>query len=60
LLAEARGRCESVHLIVSEGNRSAMRLYSRLGFQPVAFEPRGLKLADGAYVNEVLMSRQMT
>lgn len=59
LIDEARGKVETLHLIVSDGAGPALRLYTRLGFSPQAFEPRALKLADGAYVDEITMVRRL-
>ena len=50
---------ETVHLTVSDGNGPALRLYTRLGFSPWAFEPRALKLEDGTWVDEVAMARRV-
>jgi ribosomal protein S18 acetylase RimI-like enzyme len=55
--AAAEQGAERVTLIVSEGNAAAMRLYTRLGFAAYAFDPRALRLADGSWVQEVLMAR---
>jgi ribosomal protein S18 acetylase RimI-like enzyme len=55
--AAAERGAERVTLIVSEGNVAAMRLYTRLGFAAYAFDPRALRLADGRWVQEVLMAR---
>ena len=57
LLAEAQGKVEAVHLSVSDGNGPALRLYTRLGFTPWAFEPQALKLDDGTHVAEIAMVR---
>jgi ribosomal protein S18 acetylase RimI-like enzyme len=58
LLAEADGKVEAVHLNASAGNESALRLYTRLGFEVWATEPRALKLADGTFVDELSMVRR--
>ncbi|MGH7023295.1 MAG: GNAT family N-acetyltransferase [Caulobacteraceae bacterium] len=61
LLAEAaRREVEAVHLVVSDGNGPALRLYTRLGFAPWAFEPRALRLEDGSFVDEITMVRRLT
>jgi RimJ/RimL family protein N-acetyltransferase len=39
-------------------NLTAVRLYSRLGFQQYALDPRALKI-DGRYYDEILMSRRL-
>ena len=60
LIAEAEGKVEAVFLSVSDGNGPALRLYTRLGFSPSAFEPRALKLPDGAFVDEITMVRRFS
>ena len=59
LIEAAQGKVETVHLTVSEGNGPALRLYTRLGFTPWAFEPRALRLEDGTFVDEVAMARRL-
>jgi len=58
LLTEA-GKVEAVHLMVSDGNGPALRLYTRLGFVLWATEPRALKLPDGTFVDEMTMVRRV-
>jgi ribosomal protein S18 acetylase RimI-like enzyme len=48
-----------IFLTVSDGNGPALRLYTRLGFVPCAFEPRALKLEDGTFVDEIAMMRPL-
>jgi ribosomal protein S18 acetylase RimI-like enzyme len=59
LVDEAQGNATVVFLTVSDGNGPALRLYTRLGFTPYAFEPRALKLEDGTWVDEVAMVRRL-
>lgn len=59
LIEAARGKAEAVYLTVSDGNRSALRLYTRLGFVQWASQPRALKMADGNYVDEIAMVRRL-
>ena len=59
LVAEAQGKVDAVHLTVSDGNGPALRLYTRLGFTPWAFQPRALKLEDGSFVDEIAMVRRL-
>jgi ribosomal protein S18 acetylase RimI-like enzyme len=59
LIDEARGKVATVFLTVSDGNGPALRLYTRLGFTPYAFEPRALKLEDGTFVDEIAMVRRL-
>lgn len=44
-----------VHLTVASHNRTAIRLYERLGFERYGREPRALILRDGTAVDEDLM-----
>lgn len=46
---------EDVLLTVSLHNVGAVKLYERLGFEPYAVKEHALKLADGTYVDEMLM-----
>ncbi|HEY1562174.1 MAG TPA: GNAT family N-acetyltransferase [Caulobacteraceae bacterium] len=57
LIEAAKGRVESLHLVVSDGNGPALRLYTRLGFSQWALEPRALRLDDGTWVDEIWMER---
>jgi GNAT superfamily N-acetyltransferase len=59
LIEAAKGRVEALHLVVSDGNGAALRLYTRLGFSQWALEPRALRLDDGAWVDEVYMVRRL-
>jgi ribosomal protein S18 acetylase RimI-like enzyme len=59
LIEAAKGRVETLHLDVSDGNGPALRLYTRLGFIQWAAEPRALKLEDGTWVDEIAMVRRL-
>ncbi|HEY1447007.1 MAG TPA: GNAT family N-acetyltransferase [Caulobacteraceae bacterium] len=59
LIEEARDKVTVVFLTVSDGNGPALRLYTRLGFTPYAFEPGALKLEDGTLVDEIAMVRRL-
>jgi ribosomal protein S18 acetylase RimI-like enzyme len=59
LIAAARGRVESLQLVVSDGNGPALRLYTRLGFSQWAVEYGALRLADETTVDEILMARRV-
>lgn len=47
---------EVINLSVIEENKSAVALYLRMGFQITGREPYGVKLADGKYLPELLMT----
>ncbi len=59
LIDAAKGRVETLHLNVSDGNGPALRLYTRLGFCQWAAEPRALRLEDGSWVDEIAMVRRL-
>lgn len=59
LIEAAKGRVETLHLAVSDGNGPALRLYTRLGFTQWAAEPRALRLEDGTWVDEIAMVRRL-
>jgi ribosomal protein S18 acetylase RimI-like enzyme len=59
LVDAARGKAEAIYLTVSDGNGPALRLYTRLGFEQWAVQPRTLKMADGTYVDEIAMVRRL-
>jgi ribosomal protein S18 acetylase RimI-like enzyme len=59
IAAAAEQGAERLTLIASEGNRAALRLYTRLGFSAYAFDPRALRLDDGTWVEERLMARTL-
>lgn len=56
-LDHARGRVELVQIGVAQDNVPARRLYERLGFVAYGTEPRAYKLADGRYIDDLLMWR---
>ncbi|MEA4912766.1 MAG: GNAT family N-acetyltransferase [Oscillospiraceae bacterium] len=47
--------CETVELTAVRENERAVALYERYGFRTLAIRPRGFKLDDGRYLDEVLM-----
>lgn len=55
VIDEARGQVEDLILTVSAHNATAIALYRRLGFTDYGLDRRSLKLADGGYVDELLM-----
>ena len=56
-LDHAKGLVELVQIGVASDDPAARRLYEGLGFVPYGTEPRAYKLADGSYVDDVLMWR---
>jgi ribosomal protein S18 acetylase RimI-like enzyme len=60
LIDEARKRgYEAIVLTVAAHNSAACRLYESLGFFRYGTEPRHAKLADGRYVDDHLMQRDL-
>lgn len=58
VIDDAATRVEELRLTVVATNPTAVRLYSRLGFQQYALDPRALKI-DGRYYDEILMARRL-
>lgn len=58
-LDHAQGLVELVQLGVASDNAAARRLYERFGFVAYGTEPLAYKLADGRYVDDLLMWRRM-
>jgi RimJ/RimL family protein N-acetyltransferase len=58
VIARAKTRVELVQLSVVVDNRSARRLYARLGFVEYGIEKKSLKYR-GRYYDEVLMARDL-
>ena len=54
-IAHARGQLEQLHATVTTGNHAARQLYRSLGFQIYGLEPRGLKLGDAYFDQELLV-----
>jgi ribosomal protein S18 acetylase RimI-like enzyme len=59
ILDRARGQVELINLTVMHENRRAVRFYERWGFATYGIEPKSVKLTDGAYLDEALMSRRL-
>ena len=55
VIDHAKGRVEQLHATVSTTNQAARRLYRQLGFQAYGLEPRGLKVGDRYYDQELLV-----
>ena len=54
-IAHARGHLEQLHATVTTGNHAARQLYRSLGFQTYGREPRGLKLGEEYFDQELLV-----
>jgi ribosomal protein S18 acetylase RimI-like enzyme len=54
-IAHARGHLEQLHATVTTGNHAARQLYRSLGFQTYGREPRGLKVGDTYFDQELLV-----
>jgi RimJ/RimL family protein N-acetyltransferase len=55
--AEADPLVEKIGLAVYANNENAIRLYEKLGFLVEGRRPREMKIADGQYVDDLLMYR---
>jgi RimJ/RimL family protein N-acetyltransferase len=55
VIGHARGRVEQLHATVSTTNLAARQLYRQLGFQIYGLEPRGLKVGDEYFDQELLV-----
>jgi ribosomal protein S18 acetylase RimI-like enzyme len=55
VIAHARERVEQLHATVSTTNQAARELYRQLGFQIYGLEPRGLKVGDRYFDQELLV-----
>jgi ribosomal protein S18 acetylase RimI-like enzyme len=55
VIAHARGHLEQLHATVTAGNQAARQLYRSLGFQTYGLEPRGLKVGDAYFDQELLV-----
>jgi ribosomal protein S18 acetylase RimI-like enzyme len=55
VIDHARSRVEQLHATVSATNLAARELYRRLGFQIYGLEPRGLKVGDHYFDQELLV-----
>jgi RimJ/RimL family protein N-acetyltransferase len=54
VIAEARNHVLQLHLVVTQSNHAARRLYERQGFVIYGEDPRGLKV-DGVFYDDYLM-----
>jgi ribosomal protein S18 acetylase RimI-like enzyme len=55
VIGHAAGRVEQLHATVTTGNRAARELYQRLGFRTYGLEPRGIKVGDHHFDQELLV-----
>jgi len=55
VIEHARGQLEQLHATVTIGNHAARQLYRRLGFQTYGREPRGLKVGETYFDQELLV-----
>ena len=55
VIGHARGRVEQLYATVTTGNQAAHELYRGLGFQTYGREPRGLKVGDACFDQELLV-----
>ena len=56
-IAEKHEGTEQIELGVISTNSRARHLYEKMGFKETGIIPRALKLPDGTYLDEVLMTR---
>ncbi len=57
VIEHARGRVEQLHAAVVTSAAPARALYRKLGFLPYGLEPRGLKVGDRYFDQELLVLR---
>ncbi len=55
VIDHARSRVEQLHATVSTGNLAARGLYRQLGFQIYGLEPRGLKVGERHFDQELMV-----
>lgn len=55
VIDHARGRVDQLHATVVTSAEAARQLYRRLGFQIYGLEPRGLKVADRYFDQELMV-----
>jgi ribosomal protein S18 acetylase RimI-like enzyme len=55
VIGHARSRVEQLHATVSTTNLAARQLYRQLGFQIYGLEPRGLKVGERYFDQELLV-----
>ena len=57
VIEHARSRVLQLHATVATTNHAARELYHQLGFQTYGFEPRGLRVADRYFDQELMVLR---
>ena len=55
VIEHARGRVEQLHATVVTTGEAARQLYRHLGFQVYGLEPRGLKVGDRYFDQELMV-----
>ena len=55
VIGHAAGRVEQLHATVTTGNRAARELYRHLGFRSYGLEPRGIKVGERYFDQELLV-----
>jgi RimJ/RimL family protein N-acetyltransferase len=55
--AKSTGKVERLDLLVFADNAQAIALYKKMGFQEEGRKRRGIRLADGRYMDELMMAR---
>lgn len=50
---------EQLELEYIEGNERGLRLYEKMGFRTVAERPRAIRLRNGTYLSELIMTRDL-
>jgi ribosomal protein S18 acetylase RimI-like enzyme len=55
VIGHAAGRVEQLHATVTTGNRAARELYHHLGFRTYGLEPRGIKVGERYFDQELLV-----
>ena len=55
VIGHARGQLDQLHATVTSGNHAAHQLYRSLGFQTYGIEPRGLRVGDACFDQELLV-----
>jgi ribosomal protein S18 acetylase RimI-like enzyme len=57
LIAAARHEVKQLHLVVTQENEAALRLYQRMGFVIYGEDPRGIKVGDRYYDDYLMVLR---
>ena len=57
LIATARHEVKQLHLVVTQSNEAALRLYQRVGFVIYGNDPRGIRVGDRYYDDYLMVLR---